>query len=25
VTIATGGQVKMCDPQVVTAGDTRKC
>jgi type IV fimbrial biogenesis protein FimT len=25
VTIAVGGQVKMCDPQVVTAGDTRKC
>ena len=25
VTVAVGGQIKMCDPQVATAGDTRKC
>ncbi|HYJ19006.1 MAG TPA: GspH/FimT family pseudopilin [Burkholderiales bacterium] len=25
VAISVGGQVKMCDPQVTTAGDTRKC
>jgi len=25
VTVAVGGQVKMCDPQVSAAGDSRKC
>lgn len=25
VTVAVGGQVKMCDPKVLTAGDSRKC
>lgn len=25
VTIAVGGQIKMCDPQATAAGDTRKC
>lgn len=25
VTVSTGGQVKMCDPTVVAAGDTRGC
>jgi type IV fimbrial biogenesis protein FimT len=25
VTVAVGGQVKMCDPQASTAGDSRKC
>lgn len=25
VTVAVGGQVKMCDPQVLIAGDSRKC
>lgn len=25
VTVAVGGTIKMCDPQVSTAGDTRKC
>jgi type IV fimbrial biogenesis protein FimT len=25
LTVAVGGQIKMCDPQVVTAGDSRKC
>ena len=25
VTVAVGGQIKMCDPQVSTAGDSRKC
>ena len=25
ITVAVGGQIKMCDPQVATAGDSRKC
>ena len=25
LTVAVGGQIKMCDPQVVTAGDSRRC
>jgi type IV fimbrial biogenesis protein FimT len=25
LTVAVGGQIKMCDPQVATAGDSRKC
>jgi type IV fimbrial biogenesis protein FimT len=25
VTVAVGGQIKMCDPLIVTAGDSRKC
>jgi type IV fimbrial biogenesis protein FimT len=25
LTVAVGGQIKMCDPQVLTAGDSRKC
>jgi type IV fimbrial biogenesis protein FimT len=25
VTVAVGGQARMCDPQVTTAGDTRRC
>lgn len=25
VTVAVGGQVKMCDPAVATAGDSRRC
>ncbi len=25
VTVAVGGQIKMCDPQVSAAGDSRKC
>lgn len=25
VTVAVGGQIRMCDPQVTAAGDTRKC
>ena len=25
ITVAVGGQVKMCDPQVSTVGDSRKC
>lgn len=25
VTVSVGGQVKMCDPAVVAAGDTRAC
>ena len=25
VTVSVGGQVKMCDPQVTAAGDSRKC
>jgi type IV fimbrial biogenesis protein FimT len=25
VTVSVGGQIKMCDPQVTTAGDSRKC
>jgi type IV fimbrial biogenesis protein FimT len=25
ITVAVGGQIKMCDPQVLTAGDSRRC
>jgi type IV fimbrial biogenesis protein FimT len=25
ITVAVGGQIKMCDPQVATVGDSRKC
>ena len=25
LTVAVGGQIKMCDPQVATAGDSRRC
>ncbi len=25
LTVAVGGQIKMCDPQVLTAGDSRRC
>jgi len=25
LTVAVGGQIKMCDPQVLTAGDSRGC
>jgi type IV fimbrial biogenesis protein FimT len=25
VTVSVGGQIKMCDPKVTTAGDSRKC
>ncbi|HKQ25153.1 MAG TPA: GspH/FimT family pseudopilin [Burkholderiales bacterium] len=25
LTVAVGGHIKMCDPQVLTAGDSRKC
>jgi type IV fimbrial biogenesis protein FimT len=25
ITVAVGGQIKMCDPQVVTPGDSRAC
>ena len=25
ITVAVGGQIKMCDPQVSVAGDSRKC
>lgn len=25
VTVSVGGQVKMCDPTIVAAGDTRRC
>ena len=25
VTVEVGGQIKMCDPNVITAGDSRKC
>ena len=25
ITISTGGQIRMCDPTITTAGDTRKC